>query len=540
VFILSQEFLAVARKFLSVTPSDEQASEAYDSMSDEYKSNVDKAVFIDYIQCPSNGSYMMHDYEGGGVDGIKSGATQFAGVRVNMDLEPLDLPIDIYCKPNIDRLPSLDAVLITRITPLHCLKKGVNEFEFFKMINEEMSLPYTCTAGFNSVSYDDVMSRSGFYSNLLPVYDREWKNGNSRWDIYRVAMAYYALRPNGIVWPEGEGDKQASLRLERIAEVNDIVQENSHNAVDDVFAMIDVCRLFMKANRRLWDYLYSNRTKANIQKFIADARNKNSPLIYINPYVGVNNRFISVVHPINARLHDKNEVAFIELQGDVKSIFERPVDATKELLYSSKEILAQANQERPCLGKVKINQVPIILPISVIGDERVRSLAGIDIDVVKKNLAFLLAKQSEVVDLASSIYGVVESFEANHYIEDRVYSSGFPSSSDMDVIHRIFEHGIESTVSAGGLPLFSSQHLNELLDRLCALHYPTLTTEENLAQFKALSIEKLTSPLDSDRVTINEIESALKALEGDEREFAVKLAEEYREYLDYVKDWVAD
>ena len=110
----------------------------------------------------------------------------------------------------------------------------------------------------------------------------------------------------------------------------------------------------------------------------------------------------------------------------------------------------------------------------------------------------------------------------------------------MDVIHRIFEHGIESTVSAGGLPLFSSQHLNELLDRLCALHYPTLTTEENLAQFKALSIEKLTSPLDSDRVTINEIESALKALEGDEREFAVKLAEEYREYLDYVKDWVAD
>lgn len=156
---MSQEFLAVARKFLSVTPSDEQASEAYDSMSDEYKSIVDKAVFINYIQCPSKGSYMMHDYEGGGVDGIKSGATQFAGVRVNMDLEPLDLPIDIYCKPNIDRLPSLDAVLITRITPLHCLKKGVNEFEFFKMINEEMSLPYTCTAGFNSVSYDDVMSR---------------------------------------------------------------------------------------------------------------------------------------------------------------------------------------------------------------------------------------------------------------------------------------------------------------------------------------------------------------------------------------------
>jgi len=535
---MSLEFLNTCQRFIGKPPSEEDALIAYAEMSDEYRAFVSEATFVDYLKNPSQGSFMMHDYEGGGVSGIKSGATQFAGVRVNMDLVPIDLPIDIYCKPNIDRLPSFEAVLITRISPLHCLKKGISEFEFFKMINKEMSFPYTCTTGYNSAKYDDVMSRSGFFANLLPVYDREWKNGNSRWDIYRVILAYYALRPEGINWPAGQGDRVASMRLEDIAKANGIVQENAHNAVDDVLAMIDVCRLLRRANKELWDYLFCNRGKLKIQDFIGASLSNSKPLIYVNAYAGIDKRFISVVMPISVPVGDKNECVFVDLSGDVSKLLSLDPVKIKELLYSSKDQLAQTNVSRPPIGKLKVNQLPVILPFSAIKDESVRQSAGINLDVIKSNLLLVQSSLDEIGNMLMEVYRKTRYDDNNPYVEDTVYSAGFPAKWDGNNMEKVCYLSIEE-IAANPLS-FSTPHLAALQKRLIGLHAPKSLSASDYQAFRALAIEKLTSPKDEDRVTIESVEIDIEKSEKSEEPYVKALVADYKEYLHYVKQWMAE
>jgi exodeoxyribonuclease-1 len=55
--------------------------------------------------------------------------------------------------------------------------------------------------GYNSLRFDDEVTRNTLYRNLYSPYDREWQNGNSRWDIIDMVRACHDLRPEGIVWP---------------------------------------------------------------------------------------------------------------------------------------------------------------------------------------------------------------------------------------------------------------------------------------------------------------------------------------------------
>ncbi|EGH49300.1 exonuclease I, partial [Pseudomonas syringae pv. pisi str. 1704B] len=46
------------------------------------------------------------------------------------------------------------------------------------------------------------------------------EGGNSRWDLIDVVRAAYALRPDGIVWPEQDG--RVTLKLERLTAAHGI------------------------------------------------------------------------------------------------------------------------------------------------------------------------------------------------------------------------------------------------------------------------------------------------------------------------------
>ena len=79
--------------------------------------------------------------------------------------------------------------------------KGVPEAEFIRRIHQELAAPGTCGVGYNSLRFDDEVTRYTLYRNFYDPYAREWQNGNSRWDIIDMVRACYALRPEGIEWP---------------------------------------------------------------------------------------------------------------------------------------------------------------------------------------------------------------------------------------------------------------------------------------------------------------------------------------------------
>lgn len=72
-------------------------------------------------------SFYWHDYETFGVDPVHDRPSQFAGVRTDADLNIIEDPLVIYCKPADDYLPSPEACLITGITPQKALEDGFPE-----------------------------------------------------------------------------------------------------------------------------------------------------------------------------------------------------------------------------------------------------------------------------------------------------------------------------------------------------------------------------------------------------------------------------
>ncbi|MDP3559852.1 MAG: exonuclease domain-containing protein, partial [Legionellaceae bacterium] len=160
-------------------------------------------------------TFFWYDYETFGIDPKGDRPAQFAGIRTNLDLEEIDAPVKVYCKPSLDALPSATSCFITSITPQFCQKEGLLEHAFASSVHRELSRPNTIGVGFNSIKFDDEFNRFLFWRNLFDPYAYAWDKGCSRWDLLKIIPALYALKPNALTWPADE-NKIISIKLEQL------------------------------------------------------------------------------------------------------------------------------------------------------------------------------------------------------------------------------------------------------------------------------------------------------------------------------------
>ena len=198
-------------------------------------------------------TFLFYDLETFGADPRRSRIAQFAAVRTDAQLQVIEEPVSLFVQPADDLLPSPVATLITGITPQQALRDGLPEAEAAARIVEEMARPGTCTLGYNSLRFDDEFVRHTLFRNFFDPYEREWRSGNSRWDLLDVLRLAHALRPDGLTWPRRE-DGATSFRLEHLALANHVREGDAHEALSDVHATIGLARLLRQAQPRLWDY----------------------------------------------------------------------------------------------------------------------------------------------------------------------------------------------------------------------------------------------------------------------------------------------
>src|SRR5690606_16482854 len=156
---------------------------------------------------------------------------QVAGLRTDEDLNVVGEPVNLYCRLSDDILPHPQACLVTGIRPQTLVEQGLPEAEFVARLHAELSLPGTCGAGYNTLRFDDEVTRYSLYRNFYDPYGREWQGGNSRWDLIDLVRTAYALRPEGIEWPQVDG--RPSLRLELLAAANGLEHGQAHDALSD-------------------------------------------------------------------------------------------------------------------------------------------------------------------------------------------------------------------------------------------------------------------------------------------------------------------
>ncbi|MEM7260178.1 MAG: exodeoxyribonuclease I, partial [Pseudomonadota bacterium] len=205
-------------------------------------------------------SFLWHDYETFGRDPARERPAQFAAIRTNTDLDIIEDPFMMYCTQAPDYLPDPESCMVHGVLPQVANREGKPEWDFAHSINRMMSLPGTCTAGYNNIRFDDEFSRQLFFRNLLEPYAREWSNGNSRWDLIDIVRLTRALRPQGIEWPV-DTDGKATNKLELLTDANGISHANAHDALSDVYATIAIAKLIRDKQPKLYNFAFSRRKK---------------------------------------------------------------------------------------------------------------------------------------------------------------------------------------------------------------------------------------------------------------------------------------
>lgn len=302
-------------------------------------------------------SFLFYDLETFGADPRTSRIAQFAAMRTDADLNEVEAPISVFVKPADDLLPSPMATAITGIAPQDALRDGIGEAEAFALIFEEMARPQTCSAGYNSLRFDDEFVRYGLFRNFYDAYEREWRNGNSRWDLLDVLRLARALRPDGVVWPQRE-DGFTSFKLEHLATANDVRVGDAHEALSDVRALIGIARRFKQAQPRLWEYALRLRDKRFAASLIDPVAML--PALHVSSRYPAARLCAAPVIPLARHPRIDSRIVVFDLEQDPQALLSLRPDEIADRLYTPAADLPEG-EERVALKEVHLNRCPALI-----------------------------------------------------------------------------------------------------------------------------------------------------------------------------------
>ncbi|WP_397323804.1 exodeoxyribonuclease I [Pantoea agglomerans] len=407
-------------------------------------------------------TFLFHDYETFGTSPSRDRPAQFAGLRTDSEFNPVGEPEVFYCRPPDDYLPQPEAVMITGITPQIAMSRGVIEAEFAERIHALFTTQQTCVVGYNNVRFDDEVTRNIFYRNFYDPYGWAWQNGNSRWDLLDVMRACYALRPEGINWPENE-EGFPSFRLEHLTKANGVSHENAHDAMSDVYATLAMAKLVKEKQPKLFEFLFTHRNKNKLMNLIDIPQMK--PLVHVSGMFGAARGNTSWIVPLAWHPDNRNALIVVDLAGDMSPLLQLDADTLRERLYTPKNDLGDLPAVPVKL--VHINKCPVLAPASTLRPEDAARL-NIDRQHCLANLA-LLRQQPDVREKLVTLFAEAEPFTPSDDVDTQLYD-GFFSDADRAGMN-IIRQTAPANLPALDLS-FESARVAKLLFRYRARNFP--------------------------------------------------------------------
>ncbi|ALT77398.1 exodeoxyribonuclease I [Paucibacter sp. KCTC 42545] len=424
-------------------------------------------------------TFYWHDYETFGRVPRRDRPAQFAGLRTDADLNEIGEPLMVYCQPAPDFLPDPEACLLTGILPQTCLEQGVPEHEFAAAIEAELAQPGTVGLGYNSIRFDDEVTRHLLWRNLRDPYAREWQNDCGRWDLLDVVRCAYALRPEGIEWPKHE-DGRPSFKLEHLTAANGLAHEAAHDALSDVRATIALARLLKNAQPKLFDFCLRLRKKEAVWAEIGVGK----PFLHISGMYGVERGCLALVWPLAPHPTNKNELIVWDLAQDPAELLTLNAEQIRARMFVKQEDLPEGLTRLP-IKTIHINKSPI-----VIGNLKTLSPAmaerwGMDLAQGLQNAA-VLGAQAHLLD---GMWGAIFKREAGKDaadVDEDLYG-GFVGNEDRRTLQRLLGLSAEQLAqrAAEGKLAFADARLAELVFRFRARNFPDSLSESEQQRWQA-------------------------------------------------------
>lgn len=468
-------------------------------------------------------SFLFYDLETFGQDPRRTRIAQFAAVRTDAELNIIDEPVSFYVKPADDLLPSPVATLITGITPQHALAEGVSEAEAFARINELMSRPQTCTLGYNTLRFDDEFVRYGLFRNFHDPYEREWRSGNSRWDLLDMLRLVHALRPEGINWPQRE-DGATSFKLEHLALANDVREGDAHEALSDVYATIGMAKRFRQAQPRMWDYALRLRDKRYVGSLLDVIAMQ--PVLHISMRYPASRLCAAPVLPLARHPHINNRVIVFDLEGDIEPLLELSVEEITARLYTRAADLPEGQQRIP-LKEVHLNKVPALVAWNHLREADFQRLA-IDPAAVEAKAEKLRALGPQLAEKARQVFAR-ERVNDGPIDADASLYDGFLAEGDKALLSKVRTAPPEALAELE--QRFRDPRLPELLFRYRARNHPQTLDATARSRWDAYRQQRFNTPGLAEQ-TLPEYSAQIVALREEHQDNPASLA-----LLDALEQW---
>ncbi|NMZ22733.1 exodeoxyribonuclease I [Pseudomonas proteolytica] len=468
-------------------------------------------------------SIFWFDYETTGINPRSDRPLQVAGIRTDLDLNEIGPPVNLYCQPSDDILPHPAACMITGITPGQLAEKGLAEADFMTRVHAELAAPGTCGAGYNTLRFDDEMTRYSLYRNFFDPYAREWQGGNSRWDLIDVLRTAYALRPDGIVWPEQDG--RVTLKLERLTAANGIDHGQAHEALADVRATIALARLVREKQPKLYDWLFQLRSKQRVMDQIRLLQ----PMVHISGRFSAERHYLGVVLPLAWHPRNRNALIVCDLGLDPQGLLDLDAETLRQRLYTRRDELAEGELPVP-LKLVHINRCPVVAPLSVLRAQDQQRL-NLDMGEYQARALRLTDAQELWRDKLPAIYAE-EDFAATADPEQQLYD-GFIGDRDRRLCEQV--RAAEPAQLARQQWPFDDHRLPELLFRYRARNFAYTLDDEEQQRWKLFCQQRLS---DADYGAPNTLESFNKArleLDVSATTFQRQVLDEWQQYADALR-----
>ncbi|QXI29915.1 exodeoxyribonuclease I [Pseudomonas vanderleydeniana] len=467
-------------------------------------------------------SIFWYDYETTGINPRSDRALQVAGIRTDAELNEIDEPVNLYCRPSEDILPHPAACLITGITPSLLASQGLDEADFMTRVHAQLAQPGTCGAGYNTLRFDDEVTRYSLYRNFFDPYAREWQGGNSRWDLIDVVRAAYALRPEGIVWPQDDG--RVTLRLERLTAANGIDHGHAHEALSDVRATIALARLIREKQPRLYDWLFQLRSKQRV----LDQIRLLQPMVHISGRFSAARNYLGVVLPLAWHPRNRNALIVCDLHEDPQPLLDLDAESLRQHLYTRREDMAEGQLPVP-LKLIHVNRCPVVAPMNVLREPDQQRLQ-LDMALYEARRLRLNDAQEVWRDKVQAIYAA-EDFTPSADPEQQLYDA-FLGDRDRRLCEQVRNCGPEE-LAREQWP-FDDERLPELLFRYRARNFPGSLSEEEQERWQTFCRQRLSESSWGAPNTLGQFQEALTSSLCNATPEQAQVLEEWQRHARYL------
>lgn len=424
-----------------------------------------------------------YDFETTGADPVTDRPVQFAGLRTDASFTVLEEPVVFYCKPALDLLPHPEACLLTGITPQQAEQNGVCEAEFARLIHEQFARPGTCALGYNSLRFDDEVTRNCLYRNFYDPYAREWRNGNSRWDMIDVVRAARALRPEGLTWPNTE-DGRPDFKLAALTKVNGVSHFAAHDALSDVHATVALAELLRLAQPKLYAFLWRHRGKE--PAFDLLRLGSYEPLVHVSGKYPARNLCLAIVLPICRHPNNPNGVIVYDLSVDPEALLTLTAAEIKQRVFTASDQLPDGIERIP-LKIVHVNKCPVLAPLSVIRSQDVERLQ-LNMNLIRAHGQKIKSAAAGLADKLAEVFQQPAAEALNPDPDFSLYSGGFFSDSDKQKMNLI--RAAKAEKLAAQAFNFSDARLPEMLFRYRARNYSETLSADETEKWRKFCVDR--------------------------------------------------